>query len=91
MSWTTCRGHKIDYALYVFQSIEKRMPAFGSPKDEKGFQWMHAYDNVANAAMALDSELLVAKSEIARLKAENDFMLRLINAHMEEVKDANKT
>lgn len=73
MTWTTSYGIRVDHP---WQASGKQ------PKDwdERDRQWVHKYTQLHELAMRMDMELAGLRAENLRLKHENEFMLRLINA-----------
>ena len=72
MSWTTANGATVQHAYAVAGLPVGRWT-------ERDKHWITHYQHLEQQATRLDSQVHQLRAENARLQAENNFMLRLIN------------
>lgn len=77
MPWRTTNGVDI---LQPWEASGK--PAIKWTENDK--EWINKYTTLFNVCYSLDVQLSRANAENLRLKHENEFMLKLINANMKD-------
>lgn len=79
MPWRTIHGVEVEHPW----AASGKPPSMWTDRDK---EWVGHYTHLHQQTVRLDSELAQAKAEIARLTAENNFMLRLINGALNKEK-----
>lgn len=75
--FTTHRNIKVKYPLAVIGGNFKG-------KTEKEIEFYHEYNHCFKALLEAEHMLTQNNPELVKLRAENEFMLKLLNQHMKD-------